>query len=522
PQAMDDLMAELGATSRRVYGVIPSTEAVLRYFPTNLLYQLFGDLTQIMPSEYQHAMIGHLGDRYGKKFAEILQSDRPFSKGEVDSLTTAIIGDLNHLADTSFKANSFNTFSELRGFLETNKVAPWLSSLLLGTFAGCKNVHPHSTDRFQMIWNRKVLKISNAFQVNFRGIIFQALRDSLFMAVDRYWDLFQVPRPAGIGAVHSEVAEGLLIRSSSNPDLLENDIITGISVDQGANWYSALDILTHYDGLSDFSEFLRGEEGEVRFIEIRRGDFHYRTSTTLSKRSGAAATIDFAHRRDSIPFQPSNIVSLRGVDLNPETLREATDRIQKIKTSADQRLVLDLRGCPGGELPATIEFLSAFTDYDPIIIEDGGIEGRKEHKKEMVDFDFKNMEIVVLVDRQTASAAEIISGILQQNGATIVGTSKTYGKGSVQTPFLPEKSVFAPFFLKGEVGFRSFVKATTNKYFLLDLMIPVDGIGITPDILVDDIQDVNFDRVFAENLLAPPIMTPRLSNGSGKKCVDVF
>lgn len=117
----------------------------------------------------------------------------------------------------------------------------------------------------------------------------------------------------------------------------------------------------------------------------------------------------------------------------PHLFRQA---IKSFKRSGSQRLILDLRGNPGGFLGASVEMASYFLPEGKVIVrEDGGDKNEKlDHVFRSKGYDLfdEGLEMAVLVDGGTASASEILAGALAEHGvATLVGT-QTFGKGSVQ------------------------------------------------------------------------------------------
>lgn len=103
--------------------------------------------------------------------------------------------------------------------------------------------------------------------------------------------------------------------------------------------------------------------------------------------------------------------------------------------SGDTKLLLDLRGNPGGYLDAAVDMASYFLPVgDSVVTEDFKGHGDNiTHRSVGYNvFANKKLSMAILVDQNTASAAEILSGALQQHGvAKLVGT-RTFGKGSVQ------------------------------------------------------------------------------------------
>lgn len=108
--------------------------------------------------------------------------------------------------------------------------------------------------------------------------------------------------------------------------------------------------------------------------------------------------------------------------------------LQEFKNTNYNRLILDLRGNPGGYLDVAIDIASNFLDEGKIIaIEDFGDSQKKvSHRSYGPRLFTDKLKFVVLVDGGSASASEILAGALKEHKiATIVG-EKTFGKGSVQ------------------------------------------------------------------------------------------
>jgi carboxyl-terminal processing protease len=114
------------------------------------------------------------------------------------------------------------------------------------------------------------------------------------------------------------------------------------------------------------------------------------------------------------------------------TPKELSEAINELKANGLKGLILDLRFSPGGLLQAAHEAAQLFLGEATVVT----IRGRdgQEHafksdgKQQLGDF-----PLVVLVNEQTASAAEILAGALKDNGRAIVIGTRTFGKGSVQS-----------------------------------------------------------------------------------------
>jgi len=108
--------------------------------------------------------------------------------------------------------------------------------------------------------------------------------------------------------------------------------------------------------------------------------------------------------------------------------------LREFVASGDHKLVLDLRGNPGGYLDAAWDMASWFLPLGTTVVTEdfGGNNTPKVYKSKGYNIFNKNLQLMILVDNGSASAAEILAGALKENGvAKLVGV-KTFGKGSVQ------------------------------------------------------------------------------------------
>ncbi|OGZ08184.1 MAG: hypothetical protein A3C13_03385 [Candidatus Lloydbacteria bacterium RIFCSPHIGHO2_02_FULL_50_11] len=118
--------------------------------------------------------------------------------------------------------------------------------------------------------------------------------------------------------------------------------------------------------------------------------------------------------------------------------------LRKFVESGTSKLVLDLRGNPGGYLEVAVDIASWFLPQGKVIVSEEEKDGvGKVYRSKGYDIFTGDFHFVILVDGGSASAAEILAGALSQHGvATLVGT-KTFGKGSVQelVSITPETSL---------------------------------------------------------------------------------
>ncbi|BCX46105.1 peptidase S41 [Haloferula helveola] len=117
-------------------------------------------------------------------------------------------------------------------------------------------------------------------------------------------------------------------------------------------------------------------------------------------------------------------------DASPREIEAALDELED---AGMKRLILDLRGNPGGSLPATVKILGYFLPPETAVVTTRGREGESDPLKTPERQRRKReYPMAVLIDRMSASASELTSGALQDlKRATVVG-EVSYGKGSVQ------------------------------------------------------------------------------------------
>jgi carboxyl-terminal processing protease len=108
--------------------------------------------------------------------------------------------------------------------------------------------------------------------------------------------------------------------------------------------------------------------------------------------------------------------------------------LREFVLSGSNKLVLDLRGNPGGVLDAAVDMASWFLPPGKVVVREDYGSGKPETVEKSRGYDIfnDNLKMVILIDGGSASASEILAGALSEHGkATLVGT-KTFGKGSVQ------------------------------------------------------------------------------------------
>ncbi|MCH7504542.1 S41 family peptidase [PVC group bacterium] len=154
-----------------------------------------------------------------------------------------------------------------------------------------------------------------------------------------------------------------------------------------------------------------------------------------------------------------------------KTSRELKAALKDLKSKGMKALVLDLRYNPGGLLDMAVKVASEFLKKDDLVVyTKGRLVGQNMQFRVKASRNGNDYPLVVMINRGSASASEIVAGAMQDHKRGILLGSKSFGKGSVQT-VIP---------LRGGAA----IKLTTAKYYTpADRMI--HGTGIVPDIVVN-------------------------------------
>jgi carboxyl-terminal processing protease len=157
------------------------------------------------------------------------------------------------------------------------------------------------------------------------------------------------------------------------------------------------------------------------------------------------------------------------------TNRELKSALDQLNAKSMKMLILDLRGNPGGLLNCSVEIADQFLSKGVIVTTRGRSDGQSQVYQAKPEVEW-NFPLVILVDRDSASASEILAGALQENGRAEVMGERSFGKGSVQSIF-PMVSVSAG------------LKLTTARFYS-----PLDRPytqGVTPNIITRQVAKPN-------------------------------
>lgn len=173
---------------------------------------------------------------------------------------------------------------------------------------------------------------------------------------------------------------------------------------------------------------LKGEKGSVARLGI--------------KRAGKAKLLSFSVKRGDVPVRTVDaaymaapgVGYIRVTSFGDTTYPEFVAALTKLQSQDFSKLILDLRGNPGGYMETAVQLANEFLPKNSLIVY---TKGRKSPRKEYRTDGrgaYQNIPLVVLVDETSASASEIFAGAIQDNDrGTIIGR-RSFGKGLVQVP----------------------------------------------------------------------------------------
>lgn len=215
--------------------------------------------------------------------------------------------------------------------------------------------------------------------------------------------------------------------------------------------------------ISELVTYVRGEAGTKVHLTIFRPALNQEIELDCERRKVEVDTVQSRMLTDDI-----GLIHL--TEFDEISLSQMKKALDDLSSKGMKKLVLDLRGNPGGLLNTVLEIADLFLDGGQMIFKMDYKDGEVYTERTRTRASFKG-DMVVLVNGGSASASEVLTGIMQDYERAVVMGEKTYGKGIVQSYFeLPEDNVL-------KLTIAHYYSPTGRDFH---------GVGIEPDIAMAD------------------------------------
>jgi carboxyl-terminal processing protease len=259
------------------------------------------------------------------------------------------------------------------------------------------------------------------------------IEDYRFMTTGQYGGIGALIRKKGDHVLVAEPYEGF---GADKAGLMAGDIILEINGKP-----------TEGKSVEDVSTALKGQPKTEVKVKIERPGSDKPINKTIIREEVQIKSVPYSGMLDS----EVGYVNLSSFTDNCS--KDVADAIAELKGKGMKKLVLDLRGNPGGLLNEAVKLSNIFVEKDELIVSTKGKvkEWNKDYKAPSRPLE-PDMPVAVLVNSGSASASEIVAGVLQDLDRGVVIGQRTFGKGLVQTT--------------RPLSYNAQLKVTTAKYYI--------------------------------------------------------
>jgi len=266
--------------------------------------------------------------------------------------------------------------------------------------------------------------------------------------------------------------------------MVENQLTVNVPIEGGPGFRAGLlpgDRIVKIEGkgtqklsLGEAIRLLRGRPGVPVQLSIHRPREQKTFELSVVREMIQVPTLQETKMISFSVSQGEKIGYVRITQFGEKTAKEFDVAMAQLGKEGATALILDLRDNPGGLVDAAVEVVSRFVPGGTLVV---ATEGRKAGSNQQ-KYLSRNVNLrirwptVVLVNGNTASAAEIVAGALQDLGLAVIVGETTFGKGSVQTVQRVDPSVIP------DVGVR-----LTTAHYTTPSRKKIHGVGIEPDVV---------------------------------------
>ncbi len=239
------------------------------------------------------------------------------------------------------------------------------------------------------------------------------------------------------------------------------------------------DTLTSNISVDESAKMIRGEEGTQVSLTILREGFN------------TPKVFNITRSKINIPIVNTEIKGdvfvLSLYNFSAQSSKQFKEALNEYLISGKNKLVLDLRGNPGGYVDAAVEIASMFVPEGKVVLKEIGKDKEKAviHRSRGGTIFPQGHRLIILVDKGTASSGEILAGALSEHGIGMLVGTNTFGKGSVQELVSITKDTS--------------MKVTIAKWYTPN-DISISDNGLTPKIIIKNDPEIEGDNQLAETL----------------------
>jgi C-terminal peptidase prc len=285
-------------------------------------------------------------------------------------------------------------------------------------------------------------------------------------------DFFSKKGDAKLERLYESITKGLI----SNKGILIKDVIKG-SPAEAAGLKAGLFILKvngqtlEGRAISDAASFIKGPRGTAVRLLVKSG----KTESPLKKIVVPRRLIKWPSLEKKMLGPNIGYIKIFSFE-KTQLVSDFINATEELKNSGMKRLILDLRNNPGGKFDVVIDILDLLLPGGLVKIfvwnKNSGLVAFSSHPKKIQKKAFLG-KMIVLINKDSASASEILAGSLKEHHRALLLGNKTFGKGSIQMSLI-------------ELPSGAALKLTSGHYFLPVTGKWPEGNGIEPNIKIED------------------------------------